>query len=218
MRPVPAPPGDVGRLLGLAVFALLLLLAGTRLPAALRDLTQLQHGGLELLRALLIVGFYALLVFAYLRRGPARRTSTAVHDRIVAITTTFLPAVLPVGTVASSSPAMLATGSALACAGLSWSVWSLWHLRRSFSIVPQARDLVDTGPYRHVRHPLYAGELTALAGFVLAGPTVAAVTALVLLVGLQAYRATREESLLAVALPGYADYRLRTARLVPGVW
>ena len=38
------------------------------------------------------------------------------------------------------------------------------------------------------------------------------------LCGLQAYRALREEQVLLAALPGYRDYRSRTAALLPGVF
>ena len=47
----------------------------------------------------------------------------------------------------------------LLLAGLAWAVWSLRSLGRNLSVIPQARDVADAGPYRWIRHPLYAGEI-----------------------------------------------------------
>ena len=35
-------------------------------------------------------------------------------------------------------------------------IWPVWHMRRSFSLEPEARSLVTTGPFRLARHPIYA--------------------------------------------------------------
>jgi protein-S-isoprenylcysteine O-methyltransferase Ste14 len=43
----------------------------------------------------------------------------------------------------------------------------IFHLGRSFSVVPQARGLVRGGPYSFVRHPLYLAEEIALLGILL---------------------------------------------------
>ena len=82
-----------------------------------------------------------------------------------------------------------------------------------------AQQLVETGPYRLVRHPGYAGSLLTWAGFALAWrslPVVVLVTGLLA----RAYRdrIRAEEELLRRVLPGYADYARRTWRLVPYVW
>ena len=84
-------------------------------------------------------------------------------------------------------------------------------------MVPQARGLVDTGPYRLVRHPLYLGEIVAVSGFAVRGGHWLHAVVLLALVGLQIYRAGREEVLLARQVPGYAAYVGRTWRIVPGV-
>jgi len=55
-------------------------------------------------------------------------------------------------------------------------------------------------------------------GLALAAGTVAAAGLWVALVGMQAYRALREEQVLRDALPGYREYRARTAVLVPGLF
>ena len=52
--------------------------------------------------------------------------------------------------------------------GLAYSVWGLAYLRRSFSIIPEARRLVTGGPYRLSRHPVYLGEIATAIGVNLA--------------------------------------------------
>ena len=56
-----------------------------------------------------------------------------------------------------------ARADVLLLAGTAWSVWSLRFLGRNVSVLAQARDVVDRGPYRWVRHPLYAGEIVSCA-------------------------------------------------------
>lgn len=170
------------------------------------------------LTSALTAAFYALIVWAYMRRGPARRTTAAPLAVVAAPVATFLPFAFPFLAAGGAGLAVVAVGDVLLVTGLAWSVWSVRHLDRNLSVVAQARGVVDTGPYALVRHPLYTGELVAMLGLALTlgGQTV--LLAWVVLVGLQAYRAVHEEALLVAALPAYASYRGRTARLVPGLF
>jgi len=79
--------------------------------------------------------------------------------------------------------------------------------------------LVDSGPYRFVRHPMYAAfALFAPGTALLLGSYLGLFGALVL-IAVVAWRAVREERLLRERLPGYADYSRRVPfRLLPGVW
>ena len=61
-------------------------------------------------------------------------------------------------------------GLVLAGAGVALAVWARWHLGRNWSAVVSIRedhDLIRTGPYRAVRHPIYTGLLLAITGTVL---------------------------------------------------
>lgn len=94
-------------------------------------------------------------------------------------------------------------------AGTALTVWGLWCLRGAFSIAVEARYLVDRGPYRWVRHPVYLGELASAAA--VAAWRWSWVNA-VLWVGfaaLQFVRARLEERKLLAALPDYAPYARR---------
>jgi len=64
--------------------------------------------------------------------------------------------------LARPTPALLATGSVLVVLGLLVRAWAAGHLRRD-------EPLTVSGPYAHVRHPLYLGSALVLAGFALAG-------------------------------------------------
>ncbi len=173
---------------------------------------------LPLLSAALTSAFYALIVWAYFRRGPANVTSHVTLALAAAPVATFLPFTMPFVATGTAAAETLVVGNTLLVLGLLWSVWSVKCLDRSLSMVPQARVLVDHGPYSVVRHPLYLGEIVAMLGLALTlgGPVPLVVW--LTLVGLQCYRATQEESLLTTFLPGYLAYRDRTARVLPGLY
>ena len=86
---------------------------------------------------------------------------------------------------------------------------------------PQPRadaHLITDGPYRYVRHPMYVTVLLGAAGWALcAGGLVRALIVLALLLVLNG-KAALEERLLLARWPGYAAYRERTRRFLPGVW
>jgi protein-S-isoprenylcysteine O-methyltransferase Ste14 len=114
--------------------------------------------------------------------------------------------------------ALSLTGGALAAGGALVAVWSSVLLGRGFTPFPHPAaggQLVESGPYRVVRHPIYAGGLAFFTGYAL----YASVPALVLAAGLGvvwALKAQVEESYLRHhyhAYPAYAD-RVRF-RLLP---
>lgn len=199
-----------GVLGGLAIMRLFTLLTSDGASAA--------HVTVAAVTGLLTAAFYVLIVRAYLRRGAARATSRVRLALVAAPLATFLPFGLPFVGTGGRSPVLLVTGNVLLIVGFAYSLWALRCLDRSLSMVPQARTLVQHGPYATVRHPLYLGELVAMLGLAL---TLGGPWALVLwtvLVALQGYRAVQEELLLRANLPEYADYQTRTARIVPGLF
>lgn len=102
--------------------------------------------------------------------------------------------------------------------GTMFAIWTTLTLARSISIMPQARNLVTSGPYAFVRHPLYLGEFVVLFGLALQHSMPWGM----LLLGVQSIfqfaRMKNEEYVLARAFPNYEDYRARTARLLPGIY
>ncbi|BDG04983.1 methyltransferase family protein [Anaeromyxobacter oryzae] len=85
--------------------------------------------------------------------------------------------------------------------------------------VSAGQRVVSTGPYRHVRHPMYAGALLLLAATPPALGSLVALPFVVALAGVIVARLVDEERLLASELPGYRAYCGEVRyRLVPRVW
>lgn len=122
----------------------------------------------------------------------------------------------------SSVPAAAAiAGDALVALGL-FVVFRVFRVNTFTSAVVEVRreqQLVSTGPYAVVRHPMYSGALLLLLGTPIA---LGAWWSLVPALGVVAVIVVRlldEERLLVADLPGYAAYRDRVPhRLVPRVW
>jgi protein-S-isoprenylcysteine O-methyltransferase Ste14 len=100
-------------------------------------------------------------------------------------------------------------GLVLWLVGAVLSLWPIWSLRRSFSVEPEARALVTSGPYRLARHPIYTVYLLINTGILLRHFTLpfAAVLAIWMLTLL--LRIRYEEGVLASAFPEYPEYRRR---------
>lgn len=59
------------------------------------------------------------------------------------------------------------TGLAMTAAGVALAIWARWHIGQNWSAVVSIRaehELIGTGPYRTMRHPIYTGGLLAMAG------------------------------------------------------
>jgi protein-S-isoprenylcysteine O-methyltransferase Ste14 len=200
---------DLGRIVMVPVAAIMLLLD---LAAATR------RGGPPLLwwpGTTLSCSFYSLIIWCYLRRGPAVATSGSVTGYAAAAAATLTPFVLPLLRGAAPGAGQDFAADALMLAGTAWAVWSLRFLGRSLSVIAQARQVVDRGPYRWVRHPLYTGEIASALGLAITAGSPWAFAAWLAFCALQAYRALREEQILLRALPGYRSYRARTGALFP---
>jgi protein-S-isoprenylcysteine O-methyltransferase Ste14 len=209
---------DLGRVVVVVMFVLTMVLAvgrATTLVISTRAAGGDLQTAVELVSTALTLTFCAVVVSAYLRRGPARGTDRHVGAWLAAPAGTCLPFVIPAlpHTLGGTTRSLAAT--ALILAGTSFSVWAVRHLDTCLSIVPQARTLVDTGPYRWVRHPLYLGEIVTVTGFALRAGHLTHLLVLAALIALQLYRAHREEVLLVDLVPGYADYRRHTWRILP---
>ena len=189
------------------------------------DVLALAHGGapgaagaLRWLGAVLTCAFYALVIRCYLRRGPAIATSRSVTAHAAAVAATLILFTIPLLRSAPPGVAQQGFSDVLLMIGEAWALWSLRFLGRNLSVIAQAREVVQAGPYRWVRHPLYSGEIVAALGIALSANSGPAVLVWLALCGLQAYRALREEQVLLEALPGYREYRTRTAALLPGLF
>jgi protein-S-isoprenylcysteine O-methyltransferase len=114
-------------------------------------------------------------------------------------------------------------GLAVFAAGLALRAWAVHELGRffKFTVVVQTNHrVVDTGPYRLIRHPSYTGLLMAALGLGISLGTWLSIPLCLAppLIGFS-LRLTREERVLADELgEPYRSYMRRTQRLVPGIW
>ena len=83
----------------------------------------------------------------------------------------------------------------------------------------RGHTVISTGPYRYVRHPIYAAMVVFVAGTALLLGSWSGVLLGLVFVAILARRATLEERALQAELPGYAAYMGRVRyRLIPYVW
>jgi protein-S-isoprenylcysteine O-methyltransferase Ste14 len=114
-------------------------------------------------------------------------------------------------------------GLVLMAGGVALRQWAVLVLGRFFTTdvrVHAGQAVVDTGPYRWVRHPSYTGLLITLAGIGLALGNWGALAALVVLpaIGLVVRIRVEERALREALGEPYRRFADSRARLLPGVW
>jgi protein-S-isoprenylcysteine O-methyltransferase Ste14 len=188
------------------------------------------HGGLAGLAFWLCTGGWALfeLVLAFRARGG----EVGGRDRSFVPLTFSVLGGLALGVLAARSGDLilpgpgwwpLALGLGVFVTGLALRGWAVHELGRFFKftvVVQTDHRVVDSGPYRLVRHPSYTGLLVAELGLGIALGTWLSIPAC-LVPPLVAFsiRLAHEERVLADELgEPYRSYMRRTRRLVPGVW
>ena len=126
--------------------------------------------------------------------------------------------VLRGGGLAVHSVILAAIGALLFACGIALAVWARLHLGRNWGMPMTQRaepELVTSGPYRFVRHPIYSGLLVAMLGTALVDNLLGLIVVAVL-VAYFYYSATAEERNLAAAFPAaYPAYKSRTKTLIP---
>ena len=122
------------------------------------------------------------------------------------------------GGLAVHSLILAVIGAVLFACGIGLAVWARLHLGRNWGMPMTQRaepELVTSGPYRFVRHPIYSGLLTAILGTALVNNLLGLIVVAVL-VAYFYYCGTVEERNLAAAFPAaYPEYRSRTKMLIP---
>lgn len=117
----------------------------------------------------------------------------------------------------------LGVGFLLIAFGYAFASWALAENRFFSSMVriqtERGHTVCDTGPYRYVRHPGYAGNIPPLFGIVLALSSVWALVPAAVALIITVIRTVLEDRTLQEELPGYRDYARRVRyRLIPGIY
>lgn len=159
--------------------------------------------------------FVALLAILPVFRLRPIAKSDRILPRLVALLTVCMP---PMFMLLDRAPADLVFNSVsvvLSVTANVFSVVTVSFLGRSLSVMPEARQLVESGPYAIVRHPLYLCEILGVVAIILQYRSLAATALFVLIVTLQIARALWEEAVLERAFPSFAAYRSHTPFLIP---
>jgi protein-S-isoprenylcysteine O-methyltransferase Ste14 len=171
----------------------------------------------SLLSSFCLASFYMLLALLIMTRSPAKAQADGLMPRVAAFVGTYLPWTITFfGQTDQALPNLLSTACVLT--GMIMMLVTIRHLGGSFSLVPQARSVVQTGPYRWIKHPLYFSEQIAILGVVLQYLTPVTVIVFVVHIGVQVCRILYEEDLLRRNCPEYSSYEASRWRLIPCVW
>jgi len=183
---------------------------------------------MHVIDVIILVGWVAFWVYwlvasVGVKAGKHRWTQFA-GVRVVAILVFLLLLRLRVfkghGLAVVSNPWLEGIGTALFVMGLALAIWARLYLGRNWGM-PMSRksdpELVTTGPYKTVRHPIYSGIILAMIGTTLA--VSAYWLAAVVFVGVYfSISAVMEERYMAEQFPGtYPAYKRSTKMLIPHV-
>jgi protein-S-isoprenylcysteine O-methyltransferase Ste14 len=179
---------------------------------------------MHLLDFIIVVGWaafwmYWLVASIGVKSGKTRWTQFAGF-RVVAILVILLLIRQRVfkGHAATSDPWLQGIGTALFVMGLALAVWARVYLGRNWGMPMSKKadpELVTTGPYRTVRHPIYSGIILAMIGTTMA-VSVYWLAAVVLVGAWFLYSAVMEDRYMAGLFPStYPGYKRSTKMLIP---
>jgi protein-S-isoprenylcysteine O-methyltransferase Ste14 len=162
---------------------------------------------------------YWLVASANTKRGTTRWGQFAgFRVGIVLVVLLVLRLGLVKGHAGVSNPWLWAIGLALLVLGLGLAVWARVYIGRNWGMPMSRKDepeLVTTGPYHSVRHPIYSGMILGMIGTAIAVSWYW-VIALVLMGAYFIYSAVQEERYMTEQFPAtYPDYKRSTKMLVP---
>ena len=148
--------------------------------------------------------YWVLLVIAYLLLVRGRQLPSPLNLRVI-------PHAAPIAWA----------GALLCMAGLAVALWARVILGRNWSGVvtlKEGHELVEHGPYRFVRHPIYTGILTMFFATALVQGHVAGFAGVLLMFASFWIKLGREEKLMLQQFPErYAAYQHRAKRIIPFV-
>jgi len=113
-------------------------------------------------------------------------------------------------------------GLAITVAGLALSVWARIQIGRNWSGLIQVKEghqLMHTGSYAIVRHPIYSGFMLATLGTAIAFGEISGLLAFVMILAAWGYKSRLEETAMIEHFGAeYESYRRKVKRLIPFIW
>ncbi len=113
------------------------------------------------------------------------------------------------------------TGFTMFLVGITYRLWAIKTLGKYYSHIVRevdAHKIVDSGPYRHIRHPAYAGMILANLGIVIFFfNLITLILCLSILIPAIILRIIIEEKTL-FRIDGYGEFAQNRQRLIPGIW
>jgi len=110
-------------------------------------------------------------------------------------------------------------GFAITIAGFAVAVWARVHLGRNWSgtvTVKEGHELIRSGPYAYVRHPIYTGLITAVLGTAIVSGTVRAALGFAIITAALVRKSRTEEGFMRETFPGeYERYSSEVPALIP---
>ncbi len=153
------------------------------------------------------------------KRGSGGRRRIPLQG-LSALAVLLLVRVFRGGSLSVHSPVLGAIGAVVFASGIGLAVWARVNLGRNWGMPMTEKaepELVTSGPYRFVRHPIYSGLLAGVLGTALATNLVGLII-VVILGAFFYYSASVEEKNLTATFPtAYPAYRSRTKMLIPFV-
>jgi protein-S-isoprenylcysteine O-methyltransferase Ste14 len=154
-----------------------------------------EPGGTLIFRVLIMAGAYWLLFQQDLRFGILNRRFIPHDDRIVL------------------------AGVLLTWSGVAFAIWARYHLGKFWSATVALREghqLIRSGPYANIRHPIYTGMLTAVLGTSLAVGRYRALIAFVVILAAFIAKSRQEEKLLDAQFgQAFEQHRRHTGFFLP---
>jgi protein-S-isoprenylcysteine O-methyltransferase Ste14 len=131
------------------------------------------------------------------------------HTRIGPLRWRFVP----------DAPSVLILGVVVTWLGVALAIWARHHLAENWSsrvTIKQGHELIRTGPYARLRHPIYTGLLLATIGSAIAVGEWRCVVGVCLVLAAYSFKAKREEAMLTQQFgEKFQEHRKHTGFLLP---
>jgi protein-S-isoprenylcysteine O-methyltransferase Ste14 len=150
-------------------------------------------------------------------RGSRRRIPL---NGLTALSVVLLVRVFRGGSLAVHSPVLGAIGAVVFGSGIALAIWSRVQLGRNWGMPMTQKaepELVTSGPYRFVRHPIYSGLLAGLLGTALVTNLIGLIIVAILGAYFYYCASVEEKNLTATFPTTYPAYRTSTKMLIPFV-